>query len=243
MFVCKDSWLPDNIDFKLLGSVRGIDRESKVSDHIDGDLDLWKRELISASFDLEEAKQIQKNILPSKDNLLKKGIRLDVSCSLCHYVVESAYHLFLQCEFAKQVSFSSILSYRVSSDMEINEWLLSLLTYGDMLSVQLLCSLLQKIWNARNLQLYQQKSLNPIRVAEVALECVLEFNKWNPEVGAKKKLLVHSELEIVPKNIHVLQVDSGVFMEGFVSYGCTIKNHRKLFLLLVGKGLSQLCGG
>lgn len=47
--------------------------------------------------------------------------------------------------------------------------------------------MLHKIWDARNLQLYQQKRLNPIRVAEEALERVMEFKNWNPKERIKEK--------------------------------------------------------
>lgn len=77
--------------------------------------------------------------------------------------------------------------------------------------------------------IYQQKESQPIRVAEEALERVLEFNKWNLEENVKENdpLRVDSN----PRNIHIVQVDAGVFTERFVTFGCLIKNHDKEIIL------------
>jgi hypothetical protein len=40
--------------------------------------------------------RLAKNILPTRANLYKKGISLDLQCPLCHQEVESTNHLFLQ---------------------------------------------------------------------------------------------------------------------------------------------------
>lgn len=113
----------------------------------------------------------------------------------------------------------------------INDWLLSVQTCGDLLSTQFLCSLPHKVWCARNMQLYQHKSVNPLRVAEDKLVTVMKFNRWNPEIGVKKKSPIYSAIESNTKDVHVVQVDAGVSNESFVSFGCIIKNQ----LLLIGE--------
>lgn len=50
----------------------------------------------------------------------------------------------------------------------------------------------------------------------------MEFNSWNPGFSTKKKLEIDPEYS--PKNVHVLQVDVGVFPENSVSFGCIFKN-------------------
>lgn len=56
--VYKDGWIPGNVGFIIMGQVCNIDRSSKVSDLIDGDLGQWKRDLIYFSFEQEEITQI-----------------------------------------------------------------------------------------------------------------------------------------------------------------------------------------
>lgn len=69
---------------------------------------------------------------------------------------------------------------------EGNEWLLKVLNCGDVLSIQVLCSLLHKIWSARNVQLYQQKNVDYVIVVKDALEAMVEFNKRNLDCGRKR---------------------------------------------------------
>ncbi|CAI8584877.1 unnamed protein product [Vicia faba] len=99
--------------------------------------------------------RMSKNILPTKDNLSRKGISLDSSCPLCHTEKESASHLFMHCVFVKQILFSSPLSYRVPTDCDIKDWLLDILSCGD-------------------------KIKDPVRVVDDALIGVAE--KWPKDV-------------------------------------------------------------
>ncbi|CAI8611566.1 unnamed protein product [Vicia faba] len=122
--------------------------------------------------------RLAKNILPTKDNLRKKGILLDETCSLCNSAPETALHLFMDCAFARQVFSSSVLSYHILENMDICNWLRSMLVCGDFLSAQILSSLIHKVWTARNMQLYQQKACSLLAVASVA-----EFNLRNPEAN------------------------------------------------------------
>lgn len=77
-----------------------------------------------------------------------------------------------------------------------------MLTCGDPLSVQLLCILCFKIWLAQNLLMYQQKTSEPVYVAEEAFNCVMDFNSWSLEFSAKKKLEINREYN--PRNVHIL---------------------------------------
>lgn len=62
--------------------------------------------------------RVTKNIISTKDNLLRRGMQLEGSFSLCNSCSESAQHVFLHCEFAGQVIFDSILSYRLPVSFE-----------------------------------------------------------------------------------------------------------------------------
>lgn len=59
------------------------------------------------------------------------------------------------------------------------------------------------------------------RVAEEAPNSVMEFNSWNPEFSARKKVVVNSKYS--PINVHLLRVDAGVFPGNSVSFGCIFK--------------------
>jgi hypothetical protein len=89
--------------------------------------------------------RLSKNILPIRENLLKKGILLDPIYPICHNEVESMDHLFLFCDFAKVTWFSSPLGAHISPSMTTTQWLLIGLTCSEKMGAQLLCIILWKL--------------------------------------------------------------------------------------------------
>ncbi|XP_058783366.1 uncharacterized protein LOC131658047 [Vicia villosa] len=145
-------------------------------------------------------------------------------CSFGGLEPESPNHLFLQCEFSKVVHFSSPLGARIPPSMEILEWLDFCLDSTDILRSQLLCSLLWKIWNARNLLHFKQIVKAPECVAMEAWDSVYEYNAANP---------VPKKTNLVPfvwssnkqdKDLAIIQVGAGCFDDGVVAFGCMIKS-------------------
>ncbi|XP_058763625.1 uncharacterized protein LOC131637081 [Vicia villosa] len=192
--------------------------------------------------------RLTKDILPTKVNLLKKGIILDDCCSPCNSSPESAHHLLMECPFVRQTLFSSILSYRTPSALDLCDWIRSFLVCGDKLSAQFLPTVLHKVWTARNLVIYQQKSSSPISVAANALYSVKEFNLRNSPVVSITDPRVQPLMNDIPADFTLIQVDAGVFPDGSVSYGCVFKNQisgsffavSKRELLTVDPGLAEL---
>lgn len=106
--VGKDSRLPKNTGFKILGSVRGIDKESRVKNFIDSDLGIWKKGLIFVSFNPSELKQIVSIPLSfrnTEDRLIWHHER-NGEFSVC-----SAYHINFQNKVAKHPGPSSVPYY------------------------------------------------------------------------------------------------------------------------------------
>jgi hypothetical protein len=62
--------------------------------------------------------RILNNFIPVKENLLKHGIRCVPLCSYCNKKVESINHIFLDCDWARQVWFASPLTINMEN-MEI----------------------------------------------------------------------------------------------------------------------------
>ncbi|CAI8604718.1 unnamed protein product [Vicia faba] len=134
--------------------------------------------------------------------------------------------------FARQALFSSVINYRTPSSMELGEWIMSLLDCKDLLCSQLLCVIVQKVWHAGNLMIYQRKVIFLQRVAANALFAVEEYNLRNLEVLAKKGSPITLALESVPSKISIFQVDAGVFPYGSVVFGCVFKKIMLLAFLL-----------
>jgi hypothetical protein len=57
-----------------------------------------------------------KEAIPVKRNLFQKDIRCDPLCPRCHNKIESTYHVFLECDWAKQVWFSSPLTINLNAN-------------------------------------------------------------------------------------------------------------------------------
>lgn len=98
--------------------------------------------------------RLTKNIFPTKTNLQRKDIRLDSLCSFYGSYVENAKHTFLHCEFSRLACFSSPLGFRMHPNVEILDWLLYCLTSLNTLISQIMCIMLWKVWEARNIWLY-----------------------------------------------------------------------------------------
>lgn len=86
--------------------------------------------------------RLAKNSLPTRFNLSRKGVQVDLLCPLCFQAVERQEHLFMQCPLAALVWFSSPLGIHVPSCVDLNEWMMSWLTCEDKLATQLLCTTL-----------------------------------------------------------------------------------------------------
>jgi hypothetical protein len=72
--------------------------------------------------------RLAKNILPTRSNLHKKGILLDLQCPLCHDENESSHHLFLKCNLLKVYLFASYLGSHIPTDIDLHDWILKWLT-------------------------------------------------------------------------------------------------------------------
>ncbi|XP_058746011.1 uncharacterized protein LOC131618872 [Vicia villosa] len=170
-----------------------------------------------------------KNIMPTKHNLLKKGINLDFICSFCNRDVEIVKHLFLDCAFAMTTLLSSVLCYRTPSDLHFNDWLLSILSCGDVMSSQIIYNTVYKIWLGRNQKLYQAKDSSPIKVAEEASKSVMDFNKWNFVKKGEQRLRLASDTSNL--DVHFIHVDASFSDEGFLTMGCIIRDHNQVLSL------------
>ncbi|CAK8576899.1 unnamed protein product [Lathyrus sativus] len=182
--------------------------------------------------------RLARNILPTRDNLSKKGITLDRSCPFYNSKVEIMHHVFLDCIFAKQTFFSSMLSLRTLSNIDICSWLKKYLASKDSLVCQLISATLYKIWLARNSVVFCAKTSSPLQVATKALDMVQEFNFWNENKKSKSSPNTKEFGSI--GNVVIIQVDAGVFKDGLSAFGCLVKNHENKVLLSASKSERRL---
>ncbi|XP_058776202.1 uncharacterized protein LOC131650515 [Vicia villosa] len=112
--IWQDRWIPDVAGFKLLETVRLLDKEAKFKELIDKDLGCWKKDLISSIADPLEAGQIESiplSLRRTEDKLIWHSERNG------EYSVRSAYHLCTQYKQAKSPGPSNISSQQLWKDI------------------------------------------------------------------------------------------------------------------------------
>lgn len=176
--------------------------------------------------------RLAKDILPTRTNLQKKGIILDLQCPLCHREVESAKHLFLNCDLFKLSLFASHLGSHIPGQIDLHDWLLKWLTCKDSLGVQFFCTLLWKFWAARNSSVFKGLPLNPSRLAAEAMSFVHEYNEANPR-RCTRRAEVNSP---TPSNstLFSIFVDAGCGTGETTGWGLIVKNQ-------VGETVLSMC--
>jgi hypothetical protein len=65
--------------------------------------------------------RLAKNILPTRGNLSKKGVKIEPLCPFCNSDIEIIEHLFMKCNIAKLVWFSSCLGIHVPENKPLND--------------------------------------------------------------------------------------------------------------------------
>lgn len=167
--------------------------------------------------------RLGKDILPTKVKLQGKGIRIDTTCSFCGEYPESAKHLFVQCKYSRLAYFSP------PPDV-------------DSVKTQLMCTLLWKLWNARNLWHFHQKFKDPHLVYLETWDSVVEFNKQVP--AAKRFSLIPAEVCVMglDRDVLFIQTNVGCFDGGIVSFGCMIKSwDAKVVYVSCNKEVNRYC--
>jgi hypothetical protein len=77
--------------------------------------------------------RIMNNALPVKTNLAKKGVRCDPFCPRCPTTMETINHVFLECDWAKQVWIASPLTLNLSNNPipHMHDWITNILNTMD----------------------------------------------------------------------------------------------------------------
>lgn len=59
------------------------------------------------------------------------------------------------------------------------------------------------------------------------MDLVAEFDRTNPGLRFRKKMVIIDNLGECIKGFHVVQVDVRRFSDGVISLGCVVRNHEK----------------
>jgi hypothetical protein len=127
---------------------------------------LWK--LFVPPKQIHHIWRILNNAIPVKDNLTIRGIRCDPLCLLCNSKIETINHIFLDCEWTKQVWFASPLTINFEhlQIKTLSDWLDYMMQNSKAEDMQSIATILYSIWLARNEKVYNGKALTSYRSGE-----------------------------------------------------------------------------
>jgi hypothetical protein len=96
------------------------------------------------------------NALPTKTNLLAKGILYDSLCVKCSKSPETIDHIFLHCEWARLVWFGSPITITTTNihTKTLFDWLIYMLKNSTKQSMQVISTIIYIIWLVRNSMIY-----------------------------------------------------------------------------------------
>lgn len=109
-------------------------------------------------------------------NLLRgRGVQTTIMCPMCINDVEHLLHIFLDCNYAKACWQYLGLEFNTTSIESCSEWLLQKLAKDDEEKLVLLATGLWGIWSARNLKVWESKTMNP----ELAMQwSSIQVTQW-----------------------------------------------------------------
>ncbi|KAK6152513.1 hypothetical protein DH2020_015148 [Rehmannia glutinosa] len=164
--------------------------------------------------------------LPTKSNLIRRGILMDTICHLCGEDIETLSHLFTQCETIKRIWYLSPLRMDLQNNAfgSFRNLFWSLLSTHPIEFVELFAFLAWSIWSARNKLYMDQVAFQSQLVIIDGQKLFLEMH----QVGQKleKKERVARDIKWKPPNENSLKMntDAATFDDGSVGFGFVIRN-------------------
>lgn len=89
--------------------------------------------------------RLTRNILLTRANLAKKGMKVEPLCPLCNGGVKYQEHLFMHCQPAQLLWFTTKLGIHVPPFVSLNSWVLQRHKSPDHLATQFFCITFWKI--------------------------------------------------------------------------------------------------
>ncbi|KAK2373667.1 hypothetical protein QL285_074691 [Trifolium repens] len=123
--------------------------------------------------------RILRNALHVKDNLFKKGVKCDPLCPKCGDYKETLSHVFLECEWVKQVWLASPLTINLNAthDPNIIKWIYHMAMNTSTESMEFITSTIYSIWYARNQMVFRESYLPPSDVSTRAIAHLHEYHQ------------------------------------------------------------------
>lgn len=115
-----------------------------------------------------------RNNIPVRNLLRGKGVQIPILCPMCESDIEHLLHVFFDCDFAKQCWNVVGLQYDMSCVENASDWLLQKLGCESQEINGKIAKVLWGIWSARNLKVWDRKSVTPALAMEWSIKQISE---------------------------------------------------------------------
>lgn len=134
-----------------------------------------------------------KNSLPTRANLLRRGVAVDSTCGQCDAATESLDHCLLECTRARSFWFGSSLGLRWSNDCQVSfkEWFTGWMNKEDLDTVNISSMVAWCIWKSRNSLYFDGKVVDPRVALQSATDFLLQLKATKhatPRFGASERI-------------------------------------------------------
>lgn len=161
--------------------------------------------------------------IPTKENLRKRGMEGEETCSMCHAEVETQNHIFRLCPVSQMVwksSWLGIISY-TQMDIGVEDWIMNFLNLffnqdgeEDSRLLQFI-SILWSIWLHRNEIIFRNVSVSPERILHLAQSHVHQWTQAQKLLAARQKDEREVSLPAITKGITIFKYGR-CSTEGFI---------------------------
>ncbi|XP_024172054.1 uncharacterized protein LOC112178075 [Rosa chinensis] len=198
------------------------------------------------------------NLLPTREQLLKKGYDGDMRCLLCNHTLECNAHLFCRCPAALEILSGTSFFLPASSlpNLDFREWMLGKALNLKSEAFEKLLMIIWGLWKNRNKKLWEGR-------AQSSHDIMLECFAWLEEFQQARKLPAPRVQNAAPKwqpaNILKLNVDgafipqasqgaiggvlrssNGSFVAAFMQHVQHVNSAKQVELLAIREGLHFL---
>jgi hypothetical protein len=176
--------------------------------------------------------RILNNALPVKSNLILRGMVCDSLCPRCHNGPETIDHVFLNCDQARQVWFSSPLTITTSSSkfQSYRDWFNYMLTNTTKDCIQIIVTITYSLWLARNKKIFQNRDIPASETVEKAIKVLQEY-KHNSNPAQITSTRIHPSADCnnsswspPPRASLKLNVDAHLFSDGRLGLGLVLRD-------------------
>ncbi|XP_057416032.1 uncharacterized protein LOC130710699 [Lotus japonicus] len=164
--------------------------------------------------------------LPCQQNLKRRGIKIEPLCPLCgEHREETPFHLFLNCNWARQVWFMSDLAIKSGEvATELDNWLLQMKEIVSLDVMDQVAMICWSIWKSRNDCIFNKIVPDPKRATEIATSMRLDWLTYQPQNKGSRSVPSDPVWTPPPAGLMKLNFDAGWAGEKGSGFGLVVRN-------------------